>query len=279
MSIFSNVFIRKPKSSAFNLSHERKLSANMGDLVPVLVQEVLPGDKFKLRMENLVRFQALKSPMMHRVDVSTFFFFVPNRLLWNEWEDFITGGEDGTSNPVFPQLHIQDDSIHKAPVGGILDHLGLPVQQFGGSTDLKINALPLRAYYLIWNEYFRDQNISNPIPIDKGSGIKDLNDVIVQDGKCLRRAWQKDYFTSALPWAQRGATVSLNTFADNPRIGRLVNGNVQPVNAVRSSQDPDQGILVDTTSDPFDNVPGQPLVVDSQANVTSINELCRAYRD
>ncbi len=197
MSIFSNVFVRKPKSSAFNLSHERKLSANMGDLVPVLVQEVLPSDKFKLRMENLVRFQALKSPMMHRVDVSTFFFFVPYRLLWNEWEDFITGGEDGTSNPVFPQIHIEDDELDKAPVGGILDHLGLPVQQFSGGTNLKINALPLRAYYLIWNEYFRDQNISNPIPIDKGSGIKNLSQVFVQDGKCLRRAWQKDYFTSA----------------------------------------------------------------------------------
>ncbi len=279
MSIFSNVFVRKPKSSAFNLSHERKLSANMGDLVPVLVQEVLPSDKFKLRMENLVRFQALKSPMMHRVDVSTFFFFVPYRLLWNEWEDFITGGEDGTSNPVFPQIHIEDDELDKAPVGGILDHLGLPVQQFSGGTNLKINALPLRAYYLIWNEYFRDQNISNPIPIDKGSGIKNLSQVIVQDGKCLRRAWQKDYFTSALPWAQRGPNVTLNTFADNPRVARkLPGGQIQPLYVERmSQQDNYKGVLIDGTQDNFE-AQADPIIVDSEANVTSINELRRAYR-
>lgn len=275
MSIFSNVFVRKPKSSAFNLSHERKLSTNMGDLVPVLVQEVLPGDKFKLRMENLVRFQALKSPMMHRVDVSTFFFFVPNRLVWNEWEDFITGGEDGTSNPVFPQIHINDDELDKAPVGGLLDHLGLPVQQFETGTDLKINALPLRAYYLIWNEYFRDQNISNPIPIDKGSGIKDLTQVIVQDGKCLRRAWQKDYFTSALPWAQRGPQVTINTMANNALVGVQQSGGSFEGVTVGSEVSGDdysirgQGQAIN---------PGEPLIVDNEGSVTSINELRRAYR-
>lgn len=279
MSIFSNVFVRKPKKSAFNLSHERKLSTNMGDLVPVLIQEVLPGDKFKLRMENLVRFQALKSPMMHRVDVSTFFFFVPNRLLWNEWEDFITGGEDGTKNPVFPQLDITVDDLDNAHVGGLLDHLGLPVQQFGGETDFTVNALPLRAYYLIWNEYFRDQNVSNEIPIDKGSGIKSLSQAIVQDGKCLRRAWQKDYFTSALPWAQRGPSVTLNTFAEDPRVARkLENGTKQYVNVVRNYSDPTIGELVDVTQDNFSSSPGDHLVVDSEANVTSINELRRAYR-
>ena len=89
MSIFNKVFVKAPKKSAFNLSHERKFSGNMGQLIPVFLEEVVPGDQFRVRMEQLVRFQALKSPLMHRVDVTTHFFFVPYRLIWNEWEDFI----------------------------------------------------------------------------------------------------------------------------------------------------------------------------------------------
>ena len=86
MSIFTKIRVKKPNRSAFNLSHEKKLSFNMGDLVPVFMQEVIPGDKFQVRTEQLIRFQALKSPMMHRVDVSTHFFFVPYRLVWNDFE-------------------------------------------------------------------------------------------------------------------------------------------------------------------------------------------------
>lgn len=275
MSIFSKVLVQKPKKSAFNLSHERKFSCNMGELVPIFCQEVLPGDNFRVRLEQLVRFQALKSPMMHRVDVTTHFFFVPNRLIFDQWEDFITGGENGTASPVFPsfKLNGQVDKAQFYKVGGLLDHLGLPVQQFNQDTELRINALPIRAYYLIWNEYFRDQNVMAELPIDKSAGIKALD--LMNDGDLLKRAWKKDYFTSALPWAQRGPQVSINTMADNAKVGVQQSGGSFEAVHVGSATSGDnysirgQGQAI---------LPGEPLIVDNEASVTSINELRRAYR-
>ena len=113
--IFDRIKLTKPKSSVFDLSHEKKLSLNMGDLVPVFLQETLPGDRFKVNMEHLIRFQPLLAPIMHRVNVYTHFFFVPNRLVWNDWEKFITGGSDGEQSPVFPRLQgtFSSDSYKK----------------------------------------------------------------------------------------------------------------------------------------------------------------------
>lgn len=272
MSIFTRVPIRAPKKSAFNLSHERKFSCNMGELVPIMCQEVLPGDNFRVRLEQLVRFQALKSPMMHRVDVSTHFFFVPNRLLWNKWEDFITGGKDGTSNPIFPRYSITDETIPHTFVGGLLDHLGYPSQQ--NCENITINALPIRAYYMIWNEYFRDQNLSSEIPIDLGSGIEDLS--LPKNGALLKRAWEKDYFTSALPWAQRGPEVNINTTQANAPIGTNVGGNFEPYVVGNSAGTGGQYNIRSQSQQTGET--GQPLVVDSEQSITSINELRRAYR-
>lgn len=280
MSIFTKVLVKKPKKSAFNLSHERKFSCNMGELVPILCQEVIPGDNFKIRLEQLVRFQALKSPMMHRVDVTTHFFFVPNRLLWNKWEEFITGGEDGNSNPVFPKFAYMASDSAGMPIGGLLDHLGFPVQQMtgvqGDENIFEFNVLPIRAYYLIYNEYFRDQNVGTEYPVDLGSGVKAIDDIIYNNGHLLKRAWEKDYFTSALPWAQRGTQVSINTFGENARVGVM---------------DPDfygltLGNDVDYAGEEYTVHPehsqsglkGKPLVVDNEAQATTINELRRAYR-
>ena len=91
-SIFSSVRVSKPKRNAFNLSHEVKLSCNMGELVPFMCQAVVPGDTFKNTSEIFLRFAPMLAPIMHRVNVYTHFFFVPNRLLWDKWQDFITGG-------------------------------------------------------------------------------------------------------------------------------------------------------------------------------------------
>lgn len=209
MSIFTKVKLTKPKKSAINLSHERKFSCNMGELVPILCQEVLPGDSFQLRLEQLVRFQALKSPMMHRVDVQTHFFFVPNRLIWNNWEEFITGGENGVSTPVFPTISVRPSSTNFDKIGGLPDYMGFPSQN-KRSELIKVSQLPFRAYQLIYNEYYRDQNLTSPVSIPKGSG--GLYDDTL-DGKAItqlrKRAWRKDYFTSALPWAQRGPSSAI----------------------------------------------------------------------
>lgn len=170
MKIFDRVQINKPKKSAFDLSHERKFSMNMGDLVPVLCQEVLPGDSFRLNMEQLVRLQPMLAPMMHRVNVYTHFFFVPNRLVWNDWEKFITGGDKGIDTPVFPiftnaanATTLKNSDAFK--YGSLSDYMGFPVKQIQGSTlttEIPVfgfSQLPYRAYQLIYNEYYRDQNL------------------------------------------------------------------------------------------------------------------------
>lgn len=93
--LFDSISIRRPKKNVFDLSHERKFSMSMGDLVPIFCEDVVPGDTFKMNSEILMRLAPMVAPVMHRVNVYTHFFFVPNRLIWDEWEDFITGGKDG----------------------------------------------------------------------------------------------------------------------------------------------------------------------------------------
>lgn len=182
MKIFDKISINQPKKSVFDLSHERKFSMNMGELVPVLCQEVIPGDKFRINMEQLVRFMPLVAPMMHRVNVYTHFFFVPNRLIWNDWEKFITGGDKGTDTPVFPTFVNVDSTVTQLKsnpefkYGSLLDYMGFPVKQIQDSIltsevpAFNFSQLPFRAYQLIYNEYYRDQNLEIPFEISKSSG-------------------------------------------------------------------------------------------------------------
>lgn len=101
-NIFNSIKLKRPRRNVFNLSYENKLTVNAGELIPIMCKPVVPGDKFRVNTEMLVRLAPLVAPMMHRVDVFTHYFFVPNRLVWNKWEDFITKGVDGTDSPVFP---------------------------------------------------------------------------------------------------------------------------------------------------------------------------------
>lgn len=222
MKIFDRIQLTKPRKSVFDLSHERKFSMNMGDLVPILCQEVIPGDSFRLSLQQLVRMQPMLAPMMHRVNVTTHFFFVPNRLIWNEWEDFITGGDKGTANPVFPTFDrstaLTASQMALTP-GSLSDYLGYPVTripQTGNVTVPKFSQLPYRAYHLIWNEYYRDQNLQTEVSISKSSGNLALYTAVPTEiswqarAMCIqKRAWEKDYFTSALPFAQKGQELSL----------------------------------------------------------------------
>ena len=210
MSIFQTVKAQRPKRNVFDLSHEKKLTMNMGDLVPMFMQEVVPGDTFKLNTEMLMRFMPLVSPVMHRINVFTHFFFVPNRLIWNEWQDFITGGEDGQSMPAFPVINFTYDSdlFRK---GSLWDYLGLPVIPDGVNVDHSqhVSSLPFRAYQMIYNEYYRDQNFANT-KVDFGIGSGQIDYLEAEELLTLRkRCWEKDYFTSALPFAQRGGDVML----------------------------------------------------------------------
>lgn len=199
MSIFDTIRIKKPKRTAFDLSHEVKLSMDFGQLIPFFCQEVLPGDTFKISTEVLVRFAPLIAPIMHRVNVYTHFFFIPYRLIWDDWKDFITGGEDGTSAPVFPRYRIRG----KIAPCSLHDYLGLPITPESiTNSEITVSQLPYRAYTLLWNEFYRDQNLQNEKLVRKTSGIRET--VPNEDGfQILYRCWEKDYFTSALPYPQR----------------------------------------------------------------------------
>ena len=125
MSIFSKVAMPKPASNTFDLSHDRKFSMKLGEITPILINECVPGDKFNISSTNLLRFAPLIAPVMHQSSVYIHFFFVPNRILWSNWEDFISGGEDGLADPAFPVIK-PDATIS---TGSLLDYLGLPTGQ------------------------------------------------------------------------------------------------------------------------------------------------------
>ncbi|MBA7539828.1 hypothetical protein ES705_32113 [subsurface metagenome] len=108
MNLFNSISGRKPKLNSFNLSHEKKLSFELGELIPHYVQEIVPGDKFQVNTEIMLRLAPMLAPVMHRINVFTHFFFVPNRLVWDEWEDFITGGREGNLIPPYPVMLIDD---------------------------------------------------------------------------------------------------------------------------------------------------------------------------
>lgn len=192
-NIFETVNMKKPRRSAFDLSHEKKLSFNMGELIPSLLQEVVPGDHFKGKTETMVRMAPLIAPIMHRVNVFVHYFFVPNRIVWNEWEDFITGGKDGTTAPVMPTIDFTASQV----AGKLPDYLGLPQSS---NNPINVNALPFWAYRKIFEDYYMDLNLQDP-PTYNTDGA--ANSAI------LNRAWEKDYFTSALPWPQRGPDVDM----------------------------------------------------------------------
>lgn len=207
MSIFTKVKAKKPKSTVFDLSHEKKLTLNMGELVPIYMDEVLPGDKFKVNTEMLIRFHPMLAPIMHRIDATIHYFYVPWRLVFRNWDKFITGGEDGADATPFPVMTL-DKNRPWANEGSLADYLGVPVPGSGDTTFTKvenINALPFRAYQLIYNEYYRDQNLIEKVPITDNDTCAEAEEAeLIQ---LRKRAWQKDYFTSALPWAQKGGEV------------------------------------------------------------------------
>jgi hypothetical protein len=201
--IFEQTRYRKPNYSAFDLSREQKLSCKMGELVPTYLEEVVPGDHFKVNTEIMLRLAPMLAPIMHRVDVYMHYFFVPNRIIWNQWETFITGGREGTSSPTYPTVAFGTgfrDS--KLP-----DYLGIPTYSTANA-NIKVSQLPFRAYQKIWNDYYRDPNIEQELDIN---GIAALHTGTASPSVLYDiriRSWEKDYFSSALPWTQRGPEVS-----------------------------------------------------------------------
>lgn len=227
---FNSISANTMQRASHDLSHKRIFTMNMGDLVPIMVQDVIPGDSWQLKQECLMRMMPMLAPIYHNINVYIHYFFVPNRIIWDEWEDFITGGKNGTANPVFPRFY-QPSAIDwsgsiKLGIGSLADYLGFPSKQIPGSaisipSTHAFSQLPFRAYHLIYNEYYRDQNLEDEVPISKLSGLSMMyhgNDPTWDNQfKFIRkRAWEKDYFTSALPWTQRGTQMILPISGDAP---------------------------------------------------------------
>ena len=225
-TLFTRVKTPKPPVNKFDLSHDKMLTAQMGKLYPILCQEMVPGDRFRVQSDMMCRTVPLVSPAFGSLKAYIHYFFVPNRLLWNGWENFITGGEDGTDRSVPPYVTYSDfiRDIHNfygvsSNIGlGLLgDYFGLPISDsFEASNLTPVSLLPFRAYALIWNEYYRDQNVDNEIDIEFEVGGRiplgaSSSSVYTFDYHRLLRSrrWLKDYFTSALPTPQRGPDVTL----------------------------------------------------------------------
>ena len=219
MSIFSKTKVRKPQKSSFDLSHENLITTNFGTLTPVLCKEVLPGDVMRCRSEVLVKLAPLIAPIMHRVDCYTHYFFVPNRLVWSGWEEFITGGPDGQSVIQPPFFTISKSTVSALKTNKIyrlMDCLGVNFPGYADSDTtpaMRFSQLPFRAYQLIFNEYYRDQNLMDPVDIKKDqSGLLDINYAVESSLHLLysrQRSYYKDYFSSALPWTQRGVQATV----------------------------------------------------------------------
>ena len=184
------------KRSKFSLSTYKLLSCDMGELVPIALTEVLPGDTIQQATSLLLRVSPLLAPVMHPVHVRIHHWFVPHRLVWEDWEDFITGGPDGMNASVFPTI----DAGAGFAEGSLADYLGCPL----GVSGLDVSALPFRGYAMIWNEWYRDQDLQTALTIDLTSGPDTTTNTVLQNV-----AWEKDYFTTARPWAQKGPSVTI----------------------------------------------------------------------
>jgi len=276
-NIFQSVGIRKPSRNKFDLSHEKKMSMKLNKLYPIMCQEIVPGDKFRVNSEVMIRLAPMLAPVMHRMNVTTHYFFVPNRLVWNEWEDFITGGEDGTANPVHPFINIDDSNKHLFAKGTLADYMGIPTTDDTTTVtnNPSINILPFRAYQLIYNEYYRDQNLTDKINFAKTSG----EDTSWGNLSIRTRAWEKDYFTSALPWSQRGgeAQIPLGTVDPVYKETSIAKTTVDglPVNSQTVHTDVNGNLTQQTASGSKMRIENlEPMNVDA----TTINDLRKANR-
>lgn len=229
-SVMKHLFSQIPKAqisrSVFDRSHGWKSTFDSGYLVPFLVDEVLPGDSYKVKFNFLARLSTPIVPTMDNLFLDTFYFFVPYRLLWKHWEEF--NGEQkypgANTDYLVPQTTAPNDNGF--PVGSLEDYFGLPT----GIKGIKANELAARAYALIWNEWFRDENLQNPINLSTYADIataSGLDDVGLGDAgfigfhKLLRRGKRHDYFTSALPWPQKGPGVEIGLAGNAPISGTV----------------------------------------------------------
>ena len=277
-SVDTHQFSMVPKAdiprSSFDRQSTHKTTFDSGYLVPIYCDEVLPGDTFNFSMTAFARVATPIFPIMDNLHLETFFFFVPNRLVWTNWVKFM-GQQDNPADSISYVIPQQVSPAGGYAVSSLQDYFGLPtVGAVGiGSNTVSHSALPARAYNLIFNEWFRDENLQNSVVVDKGDGPDTVSNYTL-----LRRGKRHDYFTAALPWAQKGGTavtLPLGTSApikagtDNSYVTVLnASGVVRGINTTLTS-----GYV--STSDPG----GSPLFADlSQATAATVSQLRQSFQ-
>jgi len=227
-----------PRSS-FTMQKTYKTTFDAGYLVPFYVEEVLPGDTFNTRATIFGRLATPLFPVMDNMYLETFFFFVPNRIVWTNWVKFM-GEQDNPGDSISYTVPTVTSSLGGFAVNGVFDYMGLPTQgQVTAGLTVTVNALPLRAYNMIWNEWFRDENLQSSLTENKGDGPD-----LTTDYGLKRRGKRHDYFTSCLPWTQKGGTpVSLPLGTSAPIIS-----NSQVVQFRGVTENADRNLVFSSTS-------------------------------
>lgn len=267
--------------STFNRSNGLKTTFNAGLLVPVFVDEVLPGDTFNLKMTAFARLATPLFPFMDNLFLDSFFFFVPNRLVWTNWEKF--NGEQ--NNPGDSTSFLIPQQVSPAGTGylngSLHDYMGIPTAVPG----LSHNALPFRAYNLIYNDWFRDQNLQNSTVVGAGSDGPDSPSNYV----LKRRGKRHDYFTSCLPFPQKGPSVSVPLGSSAPiiiKVGSTANGLIRNAatgalapNAALWSDNPGARFNIAAGTIPLQYDPNGTLVADlTSATASDINQLRQSFQ-
>lgn len=293
--IFNSVKVSSLPRNTFDLTHQHVTSLSFADLVPICTLETVPGDIFNINCETFMRLQPMITPMMHRCDLTVHYFFVPNRILWEGWEDFITGNKaivDGFNEPAPPFFSATAvNLINGDNRQTILNYMGCEVNfatklALAGYGDYKINALPVAAYQKIYYDYYIPRELAQfqAIQYEFHKLISGTNDVAITDWLTLqKKGWGRDYFTSALPYAQKGAAVELPlgeitlkenwdsvgipTFENSD--GFFNNGDLAVSNAVNNPITLSSDLTKSQAYDPKGTL---------TTGVTTINDLRRAFR-